>query len=289
VDPRAWSTRCEALLARLGRFERLAVAFSGGVDSSVLLHAAGRALGVRAVGVIADSPSLPRRELAAARETAAALGARLVVLSTDELADPGYRANAGERCFFCKRALFDAMRGWAAREGIEDMAFGELVDDLADDRPGRRAAREARVHAPLVEAGFTKADVRRWAREHALPVADKPASACLASRLPVGTPVTRERLLRVERAEDALADLGLRVLRVRDHGAQARLEVGRDELARARELADAVERALRAAGFEGWELGLYVPPAERSSAPPRSDRGGGVQRQAATRRPPEQR
>jgi uncharacterized protein len=283
TDGRAWSARCAGLIERLSRFERLAVAFSGGVDSSVLLHAAGLALGGRATGVIADSPSLPRRELAAARETAAALGTRLVVLATDELADPGYRANAGERCYFCKRALFDAMGAWAAGEGIADLAFGELVDDLADDRPGRRAAREARVHAPLVEAGFTKDDVRRWAHEHALPVADKPASACLASRLPVGTPVTRERLARVERAEDALAELGLRVLRVRDHGERARLEVGRDELACARELADAVERRLLAAGFEAWELGVYVPPAERSGAPGGSEPEPRRQRQAATR------
>jgi uncharacterized protein len=278
ADERGWSARCAGLLARLSRFERLAVAFSGGVDSSVLLHAAGCALGARAVGVIADSPSLPRRELAAARQTAAALGARLVVLATDELADPGYRANAGERCYFCKRALFDAMRAWAAREGVEDLAFGELVDDLTDDRPGRRAAREARVHAPLVEAGFSKADVRRWAREHALPVADKPASACLASRLPVGTPVNRERLARVERAEDALKDLGLRVLRVRDHGAQARLEVGRDELARVQELADAVERGLLASGFEAWELGVYVPPGERGGGPAVSEQAARVRR-----------
>ena len=272
ASERGWSARRSALLARLSRFERLAVAFSGGVDSSVLLHAAGLALGARAVGVIADSPSLPRRELAAARETAAALGTRLVVLATGELGDPGYRANAGERCYFCKRALFEAMRAWAADEGIADLAFGELVDDLADERPGRRAAREARVHAPLGEAGFTKADVRRWAHEHALPVADKPASACLASRLPVGTPVTRERLARVERAEDALKDLGLRVLRVRDHGVQARLEVGRDELARAQELAADVERALLTSGFESWELGVYVPPSERRSGPAGSER-----------------
>ena len=264
-DADAWRARCDALLARLERFERLAVAFSGGVDSSVLLHAAGLALGRRAVGVLADSPSLPRRELEAARATAAVLGARLVVLPTDELGEEGYRANAGERCYFCKRALFEAMGAWARREGVADLAFGEIADDLLDERPGRRAAREARVHAPLLEAGFGKDDVRRWARAHALPVADKPASACLASRLPRGTPVTRQRLARVERAEDALHELGLRVLRVRDHGTRARLEVGRDELERARALAGALERSLLGAGFEDWELGVYVPPAERGA------------------------
>jgi len=263
LEERQWRERKAALLQGLARFERLAVAFSGGVDSSVLLHAACLALGDRAVGVIADSPSLPRRELEAARSTAAALGARLVVLATDELSDPGYRANAGERCYHCKRTLFTAMRAWAQREGVADLAFGEIADDLLDQRPGRRAAGEAHVHAPLREAGFGKHDVRRWAGEHALPVADKPASACLASRLPLGTPVTRARLARVERAEGALADLGLRVLRVRDHGRQARVEVGRGELERARALGPALEQALHAAGFLEWELGLYVPPAER--------------------------
>jgi uncharacterized protein len=267
VDARAWEARVAALLARLAGFERLAVAFSGGVDSSVLLHAARLALGDAAVAVLADSPSLPRRELASARATAAALGAPLVVLVTDELSDPDYRANAGQRCYSCKRELFERMRGWARAEGLRDLAFGEIADDLLDERPGRRAAQEARVHAPLAEAGFSKQDVRRWAREHALPVAEKPASACLASRLPVGTPVTRARLARIERAEDALKDLGLRVVRVRDHGERARVEVGRDELERARGQSDALDRALRRTGFSEWELGVYVPPGERSAAP----------------------
>ncbi len=253
-----WRRRCQALLGELARFERLAVAFSGGVDSSVLLHAAVLALSERAVGVIADSPSLPRRELVAARATAVAIGARLIELATGELEDPSYRANRGDRCYHCKLALFDAMRAWARREAVRDLAFGEIADDLLLDRPGRRAALEARVHAPLARAGFSKLDVRRWAREHALPVAEKPASACLASRLPLGTRVTRERLARIERAEAALCDLGLSVLRVRDHGPCARLEVGRDELAFAQQHHDAIEAALFRAGFSGFELSEYA-------------------------------
>ncbi|HVS17608.1 MAG TPA: ATP-dependent sacrificial sulfur transferase LarE, partial [Planctomycetota bacterium] len=215
-DGAAWEARCAALRARLGAFESLAVAFSGGVDSSVLAHAAQRALGPRAVAVVADSASLARRELESARATAAAIGIELVELATREFADERYLANDGQRCYHCKRALFDAMGAWAERSGVRDLAFGEIADDLLDDRPGRRAAREARVHAPLAECGFTKHDVRRWAREHALPVATKPAAPCLASRLPVGTRVTRERLARIERAEEARHELGVAVLRGRD-------------------------------------------------------------------------
>jgi len=263
-DAARWSERCTALVAVLGRFERLAVAFSGGVDSGVLLAAARDVLGAGAFGVIADSPSLARRELASAHATAAAIGAQLVVVRTDELDDPLYRANAGQRCYHCKRALFDAMQAWARAAGVRDLAFGEIADDLLEDRPGRRAAREARVHAPLAEAGFTKQDVRRWARERGLALAEKPASACLASRLPLGTEVTRERLARVERAEDALRDLGFAVLRVRDLGARARVEVGRGELERARALASAIDAALSQAGFDGYALEVYVPPLERA-------------------------
>ena len=240
------------------------MAFSGGVDSGVLLAAARAVLGEGAYGVIADSPSLARSELASARATAAAIGAPLVVVRTDELDDPDYRANAGQRCYHCKRALFDAMQTWARAEGVRDLAFGEIADDLLEERPGRRAAREARVHAPLAEAGFSKEDVRRWAREHGLHVAEKPASACLASRLPLGTEVTRARLARVERAEDALRDLGLEVLRVRDLGARARLEVGRGELERARTLAGAIATALAQAGFDGYALEPYLSPLERA-------------------------
>jgi uncharacterized protein len=255
--------KVERLHARLASLERVAVAFSGGVDSSALLHAAREALGEGAVGVIADSPSLPRRELELARETARAIGAELAVIETDEMEDESYRANRGDRCYFCKSALFRAMEPWAREHGFRALAFGEIADDLLDVRPGARAAREFGVVAPLSEAGFTKEDVRRYAREAGLDVAEKPASACLASRLPVGTTVTRERLARIERCEEALKDLGFRQVRVRDHGERARVEVGRGELESARERAGEIEAILAAEGFVHVGIEAYVAPAEQ--------------------------
>lgn len=269
ADP-IYEARLADLRARLGALDELAVAFSGGVDSGALLHAAHAVLGSRATGVIADSPSLPRRELEEARALAAWIGAPLVVLATDELADPGYRANAGLRCYHCKRALFDAMESWARAHAVRHLAFGEIADDLLDDRPGARAARESGILAPLRAAGFTKSDVRRYAHDHGLPVADKPASACLASRLPRGTPVSAERLRRIELAEEAVRALGFRVLRVRDHGELARLELGREELTRGQALAPRLAAALAPLGFPRLELAPYVPPIERIAAGARS-------------------
>ncbi len=249
---------------RLRDLGRVAVAVSGGVDSSVLLHAAVRVLGAEdAVGVIAVSASLARRELAEARDVARAIGARLVELSTDEGDDPRYQANAGDRCYFCKAALFRAMERFARAEGIPWLAFGEIADDVHDHRPGARAAREFGVVAPLAEAGWTKDDVRGYARAVRLEVADKPASACLASRIPVGTVVTPERLAVVERAEEVVRTFGLRQLRVRHHGALARLEVGAGELAFARQHEAALRSALGEVGFSRLEIAAYVPPSER--------------------------
>ena len=255
--------RVAQLHASLARQRSLAVAFSGGVDSGVLLHAAARALGAGARAVIADSPSLPRSDLAEAIAFARSLGVEPVVLETHELDDERYRANRGDRCYFCKSTLFDAMARWTREHGVERMAFGEIVDDLVDDRPGARAAREFEVLAPLREAGFTKLDVRRYARGHGLALADKPASACLASRLPIGTAVTRERLERIERAEQSLKDLGWRVVRVRDHGALARVEVGPEELEAAERALPRARELLAREGFERCELSEYVPPALR--------------------------
>jgi pyridinium-3,5-biscarboxylic acid mononucleotide sulfurtransferase len=263
----AYEARLESLRARLAALERVAVAFSGGVDSSALLHAAHDVLGEGAVGVIADSPSLPRRELELARETARAIGAELAVIATDEMEDERYRANAGDRCYFCKSALFRAMEPWAREHGFRALAFGEIADDLLDVRPGARAAREFGIVAPLSEAGFTKEDVRRYAREAGLDVAEKPASACLASRLPVGTRVTRERLARVERCEEVVKRLGFRQVRVRDHGEQARVELGADELDRGRTRALEIAHLLAAEGFASTEIAAYVSPIERLVLP----------------------
>lgn len=265
-DDPTWSAKQDALRRALARHESLVVAYSGGVDSGVLLAAAREVLGARASAVIADSPSLPRRELEAALAFARSLGVEPFVARTDELSDERYAANAGDRCYWCKSALFEAMAAWAAREGVATMAFGEIVDDQLDHRPGARAAREFGVVAPLAEAGWTKADVRRHAAERGLVVADKPASACLSSRLPVGVRVTRERLARVEAAEDALKLAGLRVLRVRDHGRSARVEVGAEELASCSARWAELEPLVLAAGFEAAELARYVPPHERAAS-----------------------
>jgi uncharacterized protein len=262
-----WAAKVERLARDLDALGSLAVAYSGGVDSTVLLHAAHARLGARAAGVIADSPSLPRRELAEARAGAAAIGARLVVIPTGELDDPLYRANSGDRCYHCKRALFEALWPWARAHGFAHAAFGEIADDALDDRPGARAARERGIVAPLADAGFTKEDVRRYARAHGLSAAEKPASACLASRIPVGTAVTRAGLARVEAAEEALRSLGFRVLRVRDRGASARVELGRGEEQRAGALAGEIGAALAALGYARHEIATYLPPAERLRGP----------------------
>ena len=178
------------------------VAFSAGVDSTALLHACHEALGDRAVAVTADSPSLPRRELAEAGELAATIGARHVVLETDELARDGYRANESDRCYHCKKELFVTVAARRAEIAPPEwvVVYGAITDDLGDHRPGQAAAEEHGVRAPLVDCGFAKPDVRRYARDAGLSVADKPSFACLSSRVPYGVEIDREVLAQVERA-----------------------------------------------------------------------------------------
>jgi len=200
------------------------VAFSGGADSSFLLAAAVEALGGRAVAATGVSPSLPEHELADARALAEALGARHVVVATHELDRPGYAANGTDRCYFCKSELFDLLVPLAQIEELA-LAVGTNTDDLGDWRPGQLAAAEHGVLTPLVEAGFSKADVREASRRVGLRTHDKPAAACLASRVAYGIEVTPARLSRVERAEAVLRSYGLAQLRVRDHGDLARVEV----------------------------------------------------------------
>lgn len=192
-----------ALLGRLGQLDGLVVAFSGGVDSAVVLAAAVRALGGDAVlAAIADSPSLARAELTTAQRVAGQIGAELVVLRTDELTDPGYRANAGDRCYFCKQTVLAAVCSLAQRRGFAHVATGTHLDDRrASHRPGLRAAAELGVREPLAEVGATKQVVRLLAAHWNLTVRDKPSTPCLASRIAVGVPVTVDRLGLVERAE----------------------------------------------------------------------------------------
>lgn len=225
----------DRLLTRLRRLDNVAIAFSGGVDSTLVLAAALRALPAdRAVAVIADSPSLSRTELLAAREVAAGLGAELVEVRVAELDVPGYRANAGDRCYFCKQTVLTAISELAVQRGIAQVATGTHADDhRAVHRPGLRAARELRVIEPLADAGLGKREIRLLAAAWSLPIADKPATPCLASRIAVGVPVSIGRLGLVERAEIAvrarLAEGGVhpRDLRVRLLGDGFRVELDR--------------------------------------------------------------
>jgi uncharacterized protein len=246
---RATCAKLAALREILGALPGAVVAYSGGVDSALLAEVAHQMLGAACCAVTADSPSLPRRELAAATQLARRRGWRHLVVGTAELDDPGYVVNATNRCYHCKSALFDRLQPLADSWGAP-VLLGTVTDDLGDWRPGHAAASERGGRHPLVEAGLSKAEVRQLSAELGLPTAAKPAAACLSSRLAYGVPVTTEALARVERAEELVASLGFSVLRVRDLGDDAaRVEVGSDELARLRPLARTVTEALRGLGF----------------------------------------
>jgi len=228
------------------------VAFSGGVDSALLAVRAHQILGARALAVTADSPSLADVQRQTALDLAARFGFAHRVIATEEMDDPSYRRNDGNRCYFCKAELFQRLRPIADAHGLAHVAYGLIVDDMTDYRPGRRAADEARARAPLAEAGLSKAEVRAISRELGLPTWDQPASPCLASRIPYGTAVSADALRQIERAEAAVRALGFRELRVRHLGIVARVEIAAAELARLRELhlEAAVAAAVRGAGYE---------------------------------------
>ncbi len=242
--------------ARIAACGSAVVAFSAGVDSTFVLAVAREVLGDRAVALTAHSPSVPAAERADARALAARLGVRHLERESHEQEDPGYVANGQDRCYHCKRELY-RICGEAAREvGARAVLDGFNADDRRDHRPGHRAAEEALVRSPLAEAGLSKAEVRAWSAAYGLPTWDKPQMACLASRIPYGTPVTPERLAQVERAEVALRALGLRDVRVRHHGEIGRIEVGEGELAAAFARRAELVRAVRGAGFRIAALDL---------------------------------
>lgn len=232
------------------------VAFSGGVDSALVMAVAHRELGQRALACIGVSPSYPGRELQEAVTLAEGQGWPYRLVPTHEFRDPRYVANAGDRCYFCKSALHDRLRTIAAAEGWQAVLDGNNADDLGDYRPGMAAARERGVRSPLLEASLTKAEVRELARWLGLPVWDKPAMACLASRVPQGTPVTPALLRQIEQAEDALARLGFRQFRVRHHGDVARIELPVEDLAQAVALREAIVAGVQAAGYRFVALDL---------------------------------
>lgn len=240
--------RMEGLISAMGR---TLVAYSGGVDSAYLAWAAHRVLGSDMLAVIADSPSLARTHLQDAIAFAQEQAIPLKVIQTSEMERPEYVRNDARRCFHCKDELFQTMEQYAAQNGFSSIAYGVNVDDQSDFRPGQAAAKQHRVAAPLLEAGLTKAEIRQLARDAGLRVWDKPASACLSSRVEYGRPVTREVLAAVEHGEDALRALGFRQFRVRHHGEIVRLEIARDELPRALnlEMFSELTRTFKALGF----------------------------------------
>lgn len=227
----------------------LIVGFSGGVDSGVLSDLATEALGPSALIATAVSPSLPTVDREDAARVAAERGWRHREIATDEFTNEAYVANGPDRCFHCRTAFFAALEPVKAELGIEHVALATVTDDLGDHRPGQVAARQAGVLTPLADAGISKATVREVARRRRLPLAEKPASACLSSRIPYGTPVTTSALSRVERSEHALRTLGFPTCRVRDHGDCALVEVPTDELTRALAQREHITDALKQAGY----------------------------------------
>jgi uncharacterized protein len=256
--------KAAALDARLASLGSVLVAYSGGVDSAFLAITAARVLGRSALCVTADSPSYPDRHREIALDTARAFALQHEIIRTAEIERREYRANPANRCYYCKHELYTHLADIARARGLAAVVDGSNADDRGDYRPGRQAAREFGVLSPLDEAGLTKAEIRALAKRAGLATWDEPASACLSSRIPYHSEVTPEKLRTIEAAERVLRGLGFRVFRVRHHDAIARLELGRDEIARALDpaLSEKIDRALRALGYahvtvdlRGYRLG----------------------------------
>jgi uncharacterized protein len=252
VDGSVMARRMAALETRLEGLGSLMVAYSGGVDSAFLAATAHRVLGARMLAVLADSPSLARRDMEQACAFAGSIGMPLRVVNTDELERPEYQRNDANRCFHCKDELFAVMGALGVELGFGAIAYGMNADDTRDFRPGQRAAEQHAVLAPLADVGLTKVEVRALAKAAGYSLWDRPAAPCLSSRVEYGRTVTREVLEQVERAEDSVRQLGFREFRVRHHGDLARVEIARAELPRAlsMEMLDAMTLALKKAGYQ---------------------------------------
>jgi pyridinium-3,5-biscarboxylic acid mononucleotide sulfurtransferase len=266
--------KASTLHSRLRELGRLLVAYSGGVDSSYLAWASYRALGNDMLAVIADSPSLARSQLADAIACAREQSIPLEVIATSELDREEYVRNDGQRCFFCKDELFTLMERFREVRGFDAIAYGVNIDDQGDFRPGQRAANMHHVAAPLLDAGLGKDEIRALAHTAGLRTWNKPASACLSSRIAYGRPVTREALAAVEKGEDALRALGFRQFRVRHHGEIVRIEIAREEMTRALDPAMAAEFSsifkalgfrfvtLDLEGFRSGSMNVLLPPGD---------------------------